>query len=398
MRRPGSTRPSRRTVLGVAGAGSLGVVAGGVGFAAGSASAEADAGATRPPVVPTTRSPYGVHQPGVTAPTANVTRVVAFDLVPGSTRAGLRRLMQVWSDDISALAEGRGVPADPTSELAQPAVDLTVAVGWGPSLFDRLGMERERPAGLTRVPPMLRDRLEERWSGGDLVVIVGADDDTTAAYAVRRLTVDARPFARVRWEQTGSWRGLDAHHQPTTGRNLLGQIDGTSNPLPHTAEFDEVVWANGPDWFVGGTTVVVRRLSVDLDAWESIPRERQDRMTGRAVATGTPLGASMESDPLDPDALPVDAHVRRAHPNVNGGARIFRRGLNYATPGPDPDSGILFLSFQADVEAQFTRIQRSLDRSDALNDVAVAIGSAEFAILPGFTQGGYLGRSLLAQP
>ncbi len=53
------------------------------------------------------------------------------------------------------------------------------------------------------------------------------------------------------------------------------------------------------------------------------------------------------------------------------------------------------MSFQADIDSQFTPIQRRLDRGDALNTWTTAVGSATFAILPGFEEGGWLGEPLL---
>ena len=146
---------------------------------------------------------------------------------------------------------------------------------------------------------------------------------------------------------------------------------------------------------------------MDLDRWDELTRDQQQRVVGRDLSTGAPLTGGEESDQLgvedfraaEPDGnlvIPADAHARLSHRLANGGARIFRKGVNYTTEGPGRESGLVFMSFQADVDAQFTRIQRRLDRSDALNAWTTAIGSAEFAILPGFRPGGWLGDSLLA--
>ena len=56
---------------------------------------------------------------------------------------------------------------------------------------------------------------------------------------------------------------------------------------------------------------------------------------------------------------------------------------------------LVLSDFQADLGDQFVPIQRRLDRGDALNEWTTAIGSAEFAILPGFAEDGWLGDTLL---
>lgn len=401
-----SPRTTRRGLLGYAGAAGAGLAAGaGIGVALdGSDPAPADApGAT----VPGTISPYGAHQPGVTAPTPRATRLIALDARPDLDADGLGRLMRTWTGTITALTQGRAAPGDTIRDLAQTNVDLTITVGWGRRLFDQVGLAADRPLALTPVPAFRHDRLEERWSGGDLVCMVSAADDTSVLHATRRLLLDAAPFATQRWEQEGSWRGLDGAQRPTTGRNLFGQVDGTGNLLPDDPLFDATVWSKTPEWFAGGTTLVVRRIRMDLDAWDALIRSDQEKAVGRDLAVGAPLSGTQERDQPDFEAvddsgrplIPADAHLRLAHPQFNGGARILRRGVNYTTYDPASgrrESGLVFCSFQADVQEQFTRIQRRLDAGDALNRWTTAIGSAEFAILPGFAEDGFLGDRLLA--
>lgn len=393
--------PSRRRLLGYAGAGGLGLLAGGGATAALSGSSPDPAPVAG--TVPVAISPYGEHQPGVTVPTPRAVRLVALDLLPSVDGDALGRLMRLWTGDIVAATQGRPAPGDTAADLAQENVDLTVTVGWGRTLFAAVGLGSARPPALTAVPAMHHDQLEEGWSGGDLLLLVQAADDTTAVHVLRRLILDAAPFATLRWEQVGSWRGLDGEHRPTTGRNLFGQVDGTANLHPDDPLFGPTVWAKTPSWFAGGTTLVVRRIRMELDTWDRLTRDEQERSIGRDLATGAPLTGEKETDALDLGAtddtgepvIPLDAHSRLSHPTMNGGARIFRKGVNYTSEGPDREAGLVFMSFQADVDAQFTRIQRRLDERDQLNEWTTAIGSAEFAILPGFTQGGWLGESLL---
>ena len=224
------------------------------------------------------------------------------------------------------------------------------------------------------------------------------------AHAVRRLVADAAPFARLRWRQGGFWNGVDSSGRPITGRNLFGQVDGSANPRPGTPVFDQTVWIPDGPW-AGGTSLVVRRIRLDLHTWDELTRAEQERSVGRRLDTGAPLTGAREQDDVDLAALgedgrpliPGNAHARRAHPSLNGGRRIFRKGANYTHTAPGGiESGLLFLSFQADLAAQFVPIQRSLDDLDALNRWTTAIGSASFAVLPGFEENGWLGEPLLS--
>ena len=402
----------RRRVLGLVGSAALGAAAGGgVVHASGDSRTRDDrparGGGEQVRRGGDTLSPWGRHQPGVAAAPAAVTTWVALDLLPALHRSrdrdALGRMLRVLTGDVEALTEGRGAPGDPAPWLAVGGADLTITVGLGPRLLDgRWGLPA--PAGWGRVPPMRHDRLRERWSGGDLVVAVAGRDATTVGHAVRRLVADVGPFATPRWRQTGSWNGLDADGRPVTGRNWFGQVDGSANPRPGTALFDETVWIDDGPW-AGGTTLVLRRIRMDLTTWDRLTRIDQERSVGRDLATGAPLGGGKEHDDVDLEArvdgrlvVARDAHVRRSHPSLNGGVRIFRKGANYEEHDPatgETEAGLFFASAQADLMGQFVPIQRTLDESDALNEWTTAIGSAEVAVLPGFEQGEWLGRSLL---
>ncbi|MFV0430374.1 MAG: Dyp-type peroxidase [Arachnia sp.] len=346
-------------------------------------------------------SAYGEHQSGITTPAPAAGKIVAFDLLDGVDQAALGRFMRVWTSSIVALMEGHPTPGDAAPDLAHEAVSMSVAVGFGPAVFEIPGLAGSRPSGFMDIPPMDHDELAERWCGGDIVAFVSADDDTSIDYAVRRLTVDAKPFATPRWVQSGSWRGVDAQGNAVTGRNLFGQVDGTGNPSGDTLA--EALWSTD-GWFTGGTQMVIRRIEMDLDVWDTLIRDKQEKSVGRRLDTGAPLTGEAETDAMDLSAthdgelvIPADAHARVSHPSQNSGRTMLRRGLNYTHTdnAGATTSGLLFVSFQASLADQFIPVQTKLDHSDALNEWTTAIGSAVFAILPGFDADGHLGDGVL---
>jgi len=400
---PPATGLNRRHLFGYAGAAGVGALAG---FGAGRVSAPvAPSGSTSGEVTRQTHSPHGVHQAGIVTRTPAVTRLLAFNLLGADVEA-LKKLLQLWSGDIPALMAGKPIPGDPTPELAQAGVSLSITVGLGPNVFSLPGLTRKRPDGFVEIPAMRHDQLQGRWSGGDLLAIVAADDATTVDYAARRLTRDAGTFAELAWVQDGSWRGVDASGAPVTGRNLFGQVDGSGNPSGEV--LDATVWAADPlPWFVGGTTFVVRRIEMDLDFWDRTTRDRQEKVIGRRLDNGAPLTGHQETDALDLAAtdadgrplIPTDAHARRSHPDENASRRILRRGINYThtemvDDRPVATAGLIFQSFQANIAQQFVPIQNRLDENDALNDWTHAIGSAVFALPGGFAEGDWIARAL----
>ncbi len=350
---------------------------------------------------------HGVHQAGVETPAQAFATFVGFDLRGSVEREGLVRWMKLWTSDAERLTAGSPALADTDPELAAAPASLTITVGVGRGFLDAAGRSGLAPEWLRPLPRFSIDALEDGWSGGDVLVQVCADDPVAVSHAVRMLTKDARTFATVRWVQRGFLHAAGAVPRGRTPRNLMGQLDGTANPPPGSDAFSEVVWiGSGPSWLRHGTSLVLRRIRIDAERWDKASRQGREETIGRRLSDGAPLTGEAEHDEPDFSAtneiglpvIPPWSHIRRARPD-DPRQRIMRRPYNYDEgPGPDgrPDIGLLFASYQADVDAQFVPIQRRLDELDMLNDYTTPIGSAVVAVLPGVPEGGWFGEALLS--
>lgn len=413
---------SGAAALGGVGAGALGARAafardGGTGASSteGSSAVQDEVGRAQVPF-------HGEHQAGITTAPQAFATLVAFDLLTGIDRDGLVRLMRIWTDDITRLTSGQAGLADTEPELAAVPARLTVTVGYGPGVFTAAGLEAARPSWLAPLPPFGIDRLQAGWSGGDLVLQVCAEDQVSVAHAVRLLTKEARTFTTVRWVQHGFRRSVGSTPTGTTMRNLMGQVDGTRNVDHTTPAGQALVWidaattggaggaeaadaADGADWLAGGTSMIVRRIAIDLDTWDELDRSGREAAVGRRLHDGAPLTGTEEHDEPDLEAkdelgLPVIdsfAHIRRAR--TDDATQVFlRRAYNYDVPPPPgqlSDSGLVFISFQADLAHQYVPVQQRLDELDLLNQWTTPIGSAVFAVPRGCREGEYLGQALL---
>ncbi len=351
---------------------------------------------------------YGPHQAGVATGSQAVGTFIAFDLKPSTDVEALRRLMLLWTEDGRRLTQGDPTLADTEPELALTPARLTVTVGFGPGVFDLAGLADQRPDWLEPLPafPTI-DALEDRWTGGDLLLQLGADDPTTLSHAQRMMTKAARPFATVRWVQAGFTHSPGTLTPGSTPRNLMGQVDGTANPKPGTADFDDIVWtSDGPDWVRGGSGLVIRRIRMELDTWDAMERDDKEQVIGRRLDNGAPLTGTEEHDVPDfeavgPDGLtviPDFAHIRMAHSD-SASMQFLRRPFSYDSgllPDGRPDVGLLFVAYAADLSTQFVPIQQRLAENDLFNTWTTPIGSAVFALPPGCAPDGYLGDTLLA--
>jgi deferrochelatase/peroxidase EfeB len=393
-------------VLGGAGLGAVGLSA--------AAPGGSPAGATTSSAPPA-RTFHGSHQAGIADPPQGKAAFVAFDLTTG-TRPDVVDLLQTLTDRARWLTTGgippnlgiSGPPSD--SGILGPQVspgDLSITVGLGASAFDeRYGLAAVKPSRLRAMDVFVNDDLDRTQCDGDLLVQICADQVDTVLHALRDLTKHTRGGMQVRWR-------IDGYSGPPrpagAPRNLLGFKDGTANPAPD--ELDSLVWvqpgASEPVWTRGGTYHVVRIIRMLVEFWDRVSISEQELMIGRKRDTGAPLSGSAEADipnyRNDPigSTTPLTSHIRVANPRTaaTNASRILRRGYNYDL-GTDSngnlDMGLVFNSFQQDLDRQFVAVQKRL-ADEPLVDYISPVGGGYFFALPGVTDSNdWYGRSLLA--
>ena len=345
----------------------------------------------QPPNIATAVEPfYGENQNGIEVERQAHATYLALDIRESTDRAAVGRMMRVLTSDAALLTQGRGLIGDSQFEMAEFPARLTVTFGFGYSLFEKIDLESAWPIREKAIPKFSIDKLEKAWSDGDLLIQVAGDEPTSVFHAVHQLARSASPFASIRWQQRGFLNspGVNVGNQT---RNLFGQIDGTANAKIDSDEFDERTWSNSPKSFVGGSTMVIRRIRFDLGTWDHLSTSKKDAAIGRTLKDGKPLGGGSLTD----KAVPKDAHARLAFTDNNQG--ITRRSFNYDDnylPNGTHDVGLIFTSFQSEL-GRFTKIQETLARFDSLNQWATPVGSALFIIPPGVKEGDWVGSSLL---
>ncbi len=370
---------------------------------------------------------YGPHQGGITTLAQDYMHFAAFDLTTDAVE-DLQAVLEQWTAAAALLTVGRPYeptpqnsskpPLDPGEALDLSPSQLTITVGFGPSLFrsagsDRLGLADRKPAVLDPLPPFQGEQIDQAISGGDICVQACANDPQVAFHAVHLFAKLASGAARLRWSQLGFGRTASTSSVQVTTRNLMGFKDGTDNiRSEEAAAVNRYVWvqpADGPTWMAGGSYLVARRIRILFDVWDATSLEGQQRTIGRDKFTGAPLGRAHEYDRVDlqatdPDgelAIPLDAHIRLANPRNNGGERILRRGYSYSEasePGADElDAGLFFISFQRNPLTQFIPLQARLAALDALNRHTLVTSSSIFACPPGPREGGFIGDALFAR-
>ncbi|MFF3133173.1 iron uptake transporter deferrochelatase/peroxidase subunit [Streptomyces mirabilis] len=414
----GGPSPSRRSLIGWGGAGlALGAAAAGGAVAMTRTGNDVDpAGAEAGAAV----AFHGAHQAGIATPVQDRLHFASFD-VKTDDRAEFVQMLKDWTAAARRMTAGHAVgegaygglaeaPPDDTGEaLGLKPSRLTLTIGFGPSLFEKygekFGLTGQRPEALVDLPPFPGDNLEKTRSDGDLCVQACADDPQVAVHAIRNLARIGFGKVAIRWSQLGFGKTSSTTPDAQTPRNLMGFKDGTRNIAGTEPDrLKKFVWVGegeGPAWMTGGSYLVARRIRMNIETWDRTSLQEQEDVFGRDKGEGAPVGKAKERDEPFLKAMKPDAHVRLAHPDSNDGVTLLRRGYSF-TDGTDGlgrlEAGLFFLAYQRDVRKGFIPVQRSLARSDALNEYIQHVSSAVFAVPPGvLDKDDWWGRALFSK-
>ncbi|MFE2466029.1 MULTISPECIES: iron uptake transporter deferrochelatase/peroxidase subunit [Streptomyces] len=414
----GGPSPSRRSLIGWGGAGlALGAAAAGGAVAMTRTGHDVDpAGAETGAAV----AFHGAHQAGIATPVQDRLHFASFD-VKTDDRAEFVQMLKDWTAAARRMTAGHAVgegaygglaeaPPDDTGEaLGLKPSRLTLTIGFGPSLFEKygekFGLTGQRPEALVDLPPFPGDNLEKTRSDGDLCVQACADDPQVAVHAIRNLARIGFGKVAIRWSQLGFGKTSSTTPDAQTPRNLMGFKDGTRNIAGTEPDrLKKFVWVGegeGPAWMTGGSYLVARRIRMNIETWDRTSLQEQEDVFGRDKGEGAPVGKAKERDEPFLKAMKPDAHVRLAHPDSNDGVTLLRRGYSF-TDGTDGlgrlEAGLFFLAYQRDVRKGFIPVQRSLARSDALNEYIQHVSSAVFAVPPGvLDKDDWWGRALFSK-
>jgi len=270
----------------------------------------------------------------------------------------------------------RGVLRELHDRLHRLGPRAETVTALGAALFDRAGLGGQRPRQLTAMPEFVGDVLDPARCHGDLLLSIGADSADAAAAATRAV-LDGLTGVTPKWTMTGARAENGTQHGRGVARNAFGFVEGHGNP--DGGSVDDVVTVRAdqdePAWAVGGSYQVVRIIQFATTLWDEDPIPLQERIIGRRRdgrwLDGTDAGGEpgYAADPAG-DVTPLESHVRLANPRRPGGARpqLLRRGYGFRGAAPTgepetagrPEEGLLFISYQRDLDAGFAGVQRRL--------------------------------------
>lgn len=212
----------------------------------------------------------------------------------------------------------------------EPDGELRAVVGIGSAAWDRI-VPGARPKHLHPFRKLTGPRHHAPSTPGDLLFHIRA----------RRMDLCFEFAAQVMSRLDGLADVVDEVHgfKYFDERDLLGFVDGTENPDGESAHAAAIVGDEDPE-FRGGSYVIIQKYLHDMDAWNALSVEQQERVIGRSKLT------NMEQ----PDETKApDAHIRlNVIADEHGNElKIVRDNMPFGHLG-DAEFGTYFIGYAAD--------------------------------------------------
>jgi len=161
---------------------------------------------------------------------------------------------------------------------------LTCVTGIGAAAWDRLtGLPR--PAGLHPFRELRAGGRHAVSTPGDLLFHIRATRMDLCFELASLITGRLEGVARIADEVHG-FSYFDE-------RDLLGFVDGTENPTGPAAARAAIIGSEEPA-YAGGSYVIVQKYVHDLDRWNALPVEEQEKVIGRTKLSDVELDDSVK--------------------------------------------------------------------------------------------------------
>jgi putative iron-dependent peroxidase len=202
---------------------------------------------------------------------APLTRAAIFLVVAVNPGADHRATLRSFCGDLTALS--RAV------EFRDIEAGLSCVLGFGSDAWDRL-FGPPRPAELHPFREIRAGTRHAVATPGDLIFHIRA----------KRMDLCFELATQIMARIGGAVSPVDEVHgfRYFDDRDLLGFVDGTENPRGE-AVIDAALVGAEDAAFAGGSYVIVQKYLHDLDGWNALSTEAQERIIGRAKLSDVEL-------------------------------------------------------------------------------------------------------------
>ncbi|MDO4917186.1 MAG: Dyp-type peroxidase [Rothia sp. (in: high G+C Gram-positive bacteria)] len=154
-----------------------------------------------------------------------------------------------------------------------PPPEMQVNIGIGSKLWDRMITAIPRPTFLTPFTPVQGAKHQAPATDGDILVHVRAEQ-IDQAFEFSRLLLEQMGEAIEVVDEVHGFKFFD-------NRDLLGFVDGSANPTQNDAFKAALTSRDQDPHYEGSSYVIVQKYLHNMQAWDSLTVEEQERVIGR---------------------------------------------------------------------------------------------------------------------
>jgi porphyrinogen peroxidase len=211
---------------------------------------------------------------------------------------------------------------------------LSCNVGIGPAAWDRLG-QKNRPSQLRSFAEIRGPVHTAVSTPGDLLFHIRAER-ADLCFELERMILQALGRSVDVIDEVQGFRYFDA-------RDLLGFVDGTENPTGQSMYEASLIDDQDPE-FAGGSYVVVQKYLHNLDSWNGLSTEEQERIIGRTKLDNVELDDEATGNPPRKSHKTLNTIV-----DANGVEHdILRDNMPFGRPG-EGEFGTYFIGYSRDL-------------------------------------------------
>ena len=271
------------------------------------------------------------------------------------------RVLDVASD-INSLVRAIGFRA--------PELQLSCVVGIGPAYWDRIRpYDAPRPMGLHPFKALTGAQHDAPSTAGDLLFHIRANR-ADLTFELARQIMDALGADVAVEDYVTGLRYFET-------RDMLGFVDGTENPTGPSAAIAAVIGPDGEHEFAGGSYVVVQKYVHDLETWNAMDTEEQERVIGRT---------KLDDIELADDVQPTNSHVTlNTIEDADGTERdIVRANMAFGDAGTG-EYGTYYIAYAADISVIEQMLVNMFEGDppgnyDRILDVSTAVTGTQFFV------------------
>jgi len=196
-----------------------------------------------------------------------------------------------------------------------PEQEISGVMGFGVEAWGKLFPEQPRPKELNPFEEIKGEKHTAVSTPGDLFFHIRSKRPDTC-YEIAQLISNALQGATIAIDEVQGFRYFD-------GRAIIGFVDGTENPDFDTYKY-AMIGDNEPD-FKGGSYAFVQKYIHDMNQWNSLSTEEQEKVVGRR---------KYDDWELSDEEKPENAHnaVTNIEDEEGNELKIVRANMPFANP------------------------------------------------------------------